>query len=92
MNALLLAALSAATLSVSTSSADASAPNNPAGHWEWLHTAQYGPRAASLTSRRVWIADAAVIAASDCGNMPEALSSTDCMAMMASPSAARAKG
>jgi hypothetical protein len=92
MNALFLAALSAAALFVSTSSADASAPNNPAGHWVWLHTAQYGPRAASPTSRRVWIADAAAIAASYCGNMPKALSSTDCMAMMATPSAAPAKG
>jgi hypothetical protein len=82
MNALFFAALSAATLPVSTAPANAAALTSPAGHWEWKQIAQYGPRAASPTSHRVWIADPAAMAASDCGKMPKVLSSADCMAMM----------
>lgn len=92
MNVLFLAAVSAATLLVSTASATAAAPINPAGHWEWQRTAQYGPRAAMTASRRVWIADPAAVAASDCGNSPKVMSSTDCMAMMAAPLAVSSRG
>jgi hypothetical protein len=88
MNTLFLAALSAATLPISAAPANATVPTNPAGHWQWQHTAQYGPRAALTASHRVWIADPAAMAASDCAKMAKAISSADCMAMMDAPPAA----
>jgi hypothetical protein len=91
MNALFLAALSTATLLVSTASTNAAAPSSPAGHWEWQHTAQYGPRAALATSHRVWIADPAATAANGCGKMAASMSTADCMAMMGSGTASPSK-
>ena len=81
MKTMFLASLSVAALFASASPAMAAA-HSSAGHWAWQASTQFGPRPSMPAARRVWVADPATAAKSDCNAMSASMPAANCMAMM----------
>ena len=54
--------------------------NSQSGHYEWRQSPNYGPRAPSMSPRRVWVPDAPQMANCNCDMMK--MSAADCMMNM----------